>query len=73
MLDSNSLTPSNNPVSGLTGFGSDVYQKDTAQCLQKYLCEVMGTSQPNLLMEESALIAMMQSQAEIRQIKELKR
>ena len=32
----------------------------------RYLCEVMGTSQPNLLMEEAALIAMMESQAEIR-------
>lgn len=62
MLDSNSLTPAghSSPVF------DDVYSRDTAQCLQKYLCEVMGTSQPNLLMEEAALIAMMQSQAEIR-------
>ena len=32
----------------------------------RYLCEVMGTSQPNLLMEEAALLTMMQSQAEFR-------
>ena len=34
--------------------------------ISRYLCEVMGTSQPNLLMEEAALMAMMESQAEIR-------
>ena len=65
MLDSNSLNPPPVPFGGLGGMG-DIYGRDTQQCLQKYLCEVMGTSQPNLLMEESALIAMMQSQAEIR-------
>ena len=32
----------------------------------RYLCEVMGTSQTNLLMEEAALLTMMQSQAEFR-------
>jgi len=65
MLDSNSLNPPPVPFAGMTGLG-DIYGRDTQQCLQKYLCEVMGTSQPNLLMEEAALIAMMQSQAEIR-------
>jgi len=65
MLDHNSLNPPVGPLSGLGGFG-DIYGRDTQQCLQKYLCEVMGTSKQNLLMEESALIAMMQSQAEIR-------
>ena len=34
--------------------------------VSRYLCEVMGTSEPNLLMEEAALMAMMESQAEIR-------
>jgi len=62
MLDHNSLSPPAVPFSGL----GDLYGRDTQQCLQKYLCEVMGTSQPNLLMEEAALIAMMESQAEIR-------
>jgi len=65
MLDSNSLNPPAVPFAGMSGLG-DIYGRDTQQCLQKYLCEVMGTSQPNLLMEEAALIAMMQSQAEIR-------
>merc|ERR1719367_1924574 len=65
MLDHNSLNPPVGPISGLGGFG-DIDGRDTQQCLQKYLCEVMGTSKQNLLMEESALIAMMQSQAEIR-------
>ena len=81
MLDHNSLNPPAVPFSGLLSgdlYGRDTQQclqkwvrwSDT--CLQillnvsRYLCEVMGTSESNLLMEEAALMAMMESQAEIR-------
>lgn len=66
MLNSNSVDAT--PLFPYTGQDplANIYDRDTAQCLQKYLCEVMGTSQPNLLMEEAALLTMMQSQAEVR-------
>merc|ERR1719211_417648 len=42
-----------------------MYQRDSSLCLQKYLCEIAGTSPANLLMEEAALLAMVRSQEEI--------
>jgi len=42
-----------------------MYQRDSSLCLQKYLCEIAGTSPDNLLMEEAALLAMVRSQEEI--------
>merc|ERR1712083_237058 len=44
---------------------AQMYQKDTSHCLQKYLCEISATSKQNLLMEETALLAMIQSQSDI--------
>jgi len=44
---------------------AQMYQKDTSHCLQKYLCEISATSKENLLMEETALLAMIQSQSDI--------
>jgi len=44
---------------------AQIYEKDTSHCLQKYLCEISATSTQNLLMEESALLAMVKSQSEI--------
>jgi len=44
---------------------SEMYQRDSSLCLQKYLCEISGTSPQNLLMEEAALLAMVRSQEEI--------
>jgi len=44
---------------------AQMYEKDTSHCLQKYLCEISATSKQNLLMEETALLAMIQSQSDI--------
>jgi len=44
---------------------AQMYQRDSSLCLQKYLCEISGTSPDNLLMEEAALLAMVRSQEEI--------
>jgi len=44
---------------------AQMYQRDSSLCLQKYLCEIAGTSPDNLLMEEAALLAMVRSQEEI--------
>jgi len=44
---------------------SQIYEKDTSHCLQKYLCEISATSKQNLLMEEGALLAMVRSQSEV--------
>jgi len=44
---------------------TQAYQQDTGHCLEKYMCEITATSQHNLLMEEAALLAMLQSQSEI--------
>jgi len=53
------------PISSQDLALAQMYQRDSSLCLQKYLCEIAGTSPDNLLMEEAALLAMVRSQEEI--------